>query len=268
VKSKVFLSTNELALRHRRGMLMNVVSKLTIDALKEERTESLEQYAVSLCAACKAYPPPFGMAWYGQKYRKVARDPMWLAQSLIANASKEGEGSQKLWELAGRTGKHEISEQIRRHAIDEARHARQYIAMLDIAFPNAADEELRLKLYSLSPGYTVKDQPPKMPSASEPDVLDELIQMNIGEIRTRIHQLLLRPVILAHCSPTGRDKLTRVLDSLLKDETRHIEYTARLIEQAIVQGNDDFVYQTMHKRLAEFNQITLEEVGELNFEGA
>jgi hypothetical protein len=97
--------------------------------------------------------------------------------------------------------------------------------------------------------------------------LDELIQMNIGEIRTRIHQLLLRPVIMIHCPPEGRAKLQRILDSLLGDETRHIEYTARLIEKAM-EASAGFVRHTMKQRLDEFNQITLEEVGELSFEGA
>ncbi len=246
---------------------MNIVSQLTIDALKDHGNESLEQYEASLSAACEAHSPAFGMAWYGKKYRQVAQDPMWLANSLIANAAKEGEGSQKLWELAGRTGECNTAEQIRRHAIDESRHASLYIAMLDIAFPGAVDEALRSKLYSLSPGYTLKDKPQQTSPSNEATVLDELIQMNLGEIRTRIHQLLLRPVILAYCPANRRERLARILDSLLRDETRHIEYTAQLIEQAIAKGAADFVYKTMHNRLAEFNQITLDEVGELRFEG-
>ncbi len=247
---------------------MNAVSELTIEALNKSGKESLEKYAGSLRAACELYPPPFGMAWYGEKYRQVACDPMWLANSLIANAAKEGEGSQKLWKLAGRTGDSSVVEKIRCHAIDESRHARLYIAMLNIAFPDAVEGELHSNLYDLSPGYTAKDSPKVMPPAPNASVLDELIQMNIGEIRTRIHQLLLRPVILAHCPLDGRGRLKRVLSSLLNDETRHIEYTARLIEQAAAQGSADFVYQTMRDRLAEFNQITLDEVGELNFDGA
>ncbi|WP_081431175.1 hypothetical protein [Moorena bouillonii] len=92
--------------------------------------------------------------------------------------------------------------------------------------------------------------------------------MNIGEIRTRIHQLLLRPMILAHCPKKNHARLTRILNSLLADETKHIEYTAQLIEDFIKKGYSDFVDQTMQKRLAEFNQITLTEVGESTFDGA
>jgi bacterioferritin (cytochrome b1) len=247
---------------------MNIVANLTLEALAEKSNKSLEGYADSLCAACEMNPPPYGMSWYGEKYRQVSCDPHWLANSLIANAAKEGEGSRKLWDLTSRTEAPEVADQIRHHAIDESRHARLYIEMLDMAFPAAIDDDFRSTLYALSPGYTIKDSPEPSLSSSEAIVLDELIQMNIGEIRTRIHQLLLRPMILAHCPQENCDRLKRILDSLLADETKHIEYTANLIEEFIDKGHSNFVYQTMQKRLAEFNQITLTEVGELTFDGA
>jgi hypothetical protein len=246
---------------------MNIVAELTLNALKQKGTDNFPFYGESLQNACKTAPPPFGMAWYGEKYRHVAQKPTWLAKSLIENAKKEAEGAKGLWTLAGRTQNSEIADQIRIHAIDEARHARLYIAMLNIAFPNAINLHYRESLYKLSPAYKTKDKLPNLPKASEASVLDELIQMNIGEIRTRINQLLLRPVILAYCVPTSRNRLQRILDSLLLDETRHIEYTARLIEQAQIEWAD-FIRQTMSNRLLEFNQITLQEVGELNFDGA
>lgn len=250
------------------GVPMNAVSELTIQALNERGANALEKYTISLQAACEAHPPPFGMAWYGDKYRQVSQDPTWLANSLVSNAAKEGEGSRKLWELAGRTGDLGVAEDIRQHAIDEARHARLYIAMIDIAFPDTIDEGFRIALNELSPGYTMRDHPKTQRPSAEAQVLDEIIQMNIGEIRTRIHQLLLRPVIHAHCPSESRNKLKRVLDSLLLDETRHIEYTARIIELAFARGSSDFINRTMSKRLEEFNQITLQEVGGLVFDGA
>jgi hypothetical protein len=247
---------------------MNIVSELTLEALKERGTESLNSYAAILRAVCKDNPPPFGMAWYGEKYRQLACNPIWLTHSLIENAAKEANGARGIWELAGRTDNQKIAEQVRIHAIDESRHARIYIAMLNIVFPYGVDESLSSTLYDMSPSYKVKDRPKNLSKATETNVLDELIQMNIGEIRTRINQLLLRPVILAHCPSNQRRRLTRVLDSLLLDETRHIEYTACLIEQAIAGDFADFVRQTMHSRLTEFNQITLDEVGVLSFDGA
>ncbi|AUX46377.1 hypothetical protein SOCE26_078980 [Sorangium cellulosum] len=246
---------------------MTTVAELTLAALEQHGTEPLPAYAATLRASCAEHVPPFGMAWYGDKYREVASDPAWLASSLIANAQKEGEGSRGLWQLAGRTSDADTSDQIRLHAIDESRHANMYLAMLDLVFPDAVGSDLQPALDELSPRYTKKYRPLRTESASVEHVLDELIQMNLGEIRTRIHQLLLRPMITAHCVGERREKLTGVLDSLILDETRHIEYTARLIERASVTGLADFVRRTMAARLREFNDITLVEVGEAQFVG-
>lgn len=240
---------------------MSVVVSLTLNALRARGSGPLKGYARSLGAACASFPPPFGMAWYGKRFRDLVIDPNWLALALVGNAEKEGEGSRLLWRLAGRTADPDVADQIRWHAIDESRHARMYIAMLETAFPGAIPDELRPSLKAFSPGYGLRDRPPVLPPAPAERVLDELIQMNLGEIRTRIHQLLLGPVIRVYCPPARRRRLARILDSLMDDETRHIEYTARLIERAIARGDGEFVYRTMARRLNQFNKITLAEVG-------
>lgn len=240
---------------------MSPVVGLTLRALKARGTGSLGAYSRALRAACDASAPAFGMAWYGDRYRELASDPRWLATSLIENAAKEGEGSRALWRLAGRIAGPEVAEQIRRHAVDESRHALVYIGMLETAFPGATADGVRRKLVRLSPRYRFKDSPPRSPAVSPLRLLDELIQMNIGEIRTRINQLLLAPMVTGVCPRSGRRRLARMLESLMADETRHIEYTARLIDRAIRSGAEAFVHRVMRRRLAEFDRMTVAEVG-------
>ncbi|MEA2666455.1 MAG: hypothetical protein QOI11_3399 [Candidatus Eremiobacteraeota bacterium] len=237
------------------------IPALTVDALRDAGVEPLARYERMLADACALAPPPYGMAWYGDRYREVASDPAWLAGSLVANAAKEGEGSRKLWSLAGRAADRDVAAQVRQHAIDESRHARFYIALLELAFPEAADEALLEQFRALSPGYGERDTPPA--SAPSPDALvhDEIVQMNIGEIRTRIHQLLLRPVLAVFCPQENRPRLQGVLDALLTDETRHIAYTARIIDRAAAGMHGPALGAVMNARLAEFNAITLREVG-------
>ncbi len=93
-----------------------------------------------------------------------------------------------------------------------------------------------------------------------------LIQMNIAEIRTRVHHLLQRPMLLAHCAPERRRRLARVLDALLLDETRHIAYTAALIEEFACSGEAELVKRLMQERLSDFNAITNEDLGRNVFE--
>jgi hypothetical protein len=246
---------------------MAFVAEDTIQALRAHGTETLPLYEAALRAACTVHPPPFGQAWYGERYRAVASDPVWLASSLVANAEKEAEGARKLWALAGRTPDTDVAEAIRRHAIDESRHALMYIAMCEIVFPEALAGEIAEHAKSLSPRYSYRDFPPNLVKALSELIVDNLIQMNIGEIRTRIHQLLMRPMIVAHCPEDRQDRLMWVLDSLLDDETRHVQYTARLIEKAAQNGRAESVKAMLAARLNDFNAITVAETGAAQFVG-
>lgn len=240
---------------------MNAVAQMTIDALRQQHDESLPRYEEALTEACQHHPPPFGAAWYGERYRRFAMEPQWMTRSLVANAFKEADGSRTLWKLAGSIADPNAARQVRDHAIDESRHAQIYVAMLHLAFPDAVDVETRNALDEISPGYTSHDAVEESSPKDWALVLDEIIQMNIGEIRTRIHQFLMRPVLHEWCPPESRDRLNRTLDSLLVDETRHICYTAKIIDEAAAHGQEDFVRRTMGRRVEDFNALTLKEVG-------
>jgi hypothetical protein len=247
---------------------MNIVARLTVEALGRLGGASRPHYLQALTTACRKSAPVFGTRRYGDIYRTVAINPYWMATSLMMNAQREGEGAGQLWDLAVSTPHEGIAVQVRQHAIDESRHSRAYIALLDLAFPGAVNEEFHAELTTLSPGYnrqSPRDPRPESPFA-HPITVDDLIQMNIAEIRTLMHQRLQRPVLLAHCAPERRERLTRILDVLAADETRHIAYTANLIENFARTGGAQEMTRLMHERLRDFNAITLEDLGRNVFE--
>ena len=247
---------------------MNIVAELTIHALRAHHGDDWPHYRHALVAACKKAPPPFGTKRYGDIYRDAAVDPYWMAVSLITNAHREGEGAGQLWDLAVCTPDARLAGHIEQHAIDESGHARAYIAMLDLTFPDAVDTEFRAQLATLSPGYT-RQSPRRAHDGSpyaRPVTLDDLIQMNIAEIRTRVHHLLQRPMLLGYCAPERRERLERFLDVLLADETRHIAYTAALIDEFARAGEAESVNRLMQERVSDFNAITLNDLGRHVFE--
>ena len=245
------------------GHVMNIVAGMTIEALRDYGVPELPTYYRALAAACTACPPPFGRNEYGDLYRSSAIDPDWVALSLLTAAQSEGEGARHLWDMAACTPDAEIARQMKQHAIDEARHSRGYVTLLGLIFPEAVDEELRTRLRILSPGYTKSS--PLVPKAGSPyaypATVDELIQMNIAEIRTRIYQLLQRPVLLdQYCKADRRPSVRQILDWLLVDETRHIAYTARLIERAAQASGSEQVMGLMRERVEDFNELTEQEI--------
>jgi Mg/Co/Ni transporter MgtE len=102
------------------------------------------------------------------------------------------------------------------------------------------------------------DEPPEGEPVSQEAMLDEIIQMNIGEIRTLINQMLMRPVVAAVTDDANRDKAVRLLDSLGDDEARHISYTADIIDEI---GDRAMSVHYMTLRQREFNGITTSELG-------
>jgi hypothetical protein len=237
-----------------------VVPDTALRALQQFGIDGLDEYGRALRAACAASPPPFGLGWYGERYRYFATDPSWFANSLIANSAKEGEGSRSLWHLSSRIEDEQVADLVRKHAVDESRHARFYISLLKLAFPELLEEIKTQQLMSLSPGYTIRDRPEPSGPSSDEQVLDELIQMNIGEVRTLIHQMLMGPVIVLHSPPNCRRRMQALMNGLGRDERIHIGYTAKLIDAA-AKKNPRLVHGLMERRVRDFNELTLTEIG-------
>jgi len=247
-----------------RGAVVNIAGGLTLEALRPHGVAAWPHYRDALVTACRKAPPPFGTKGYGKIYRDVAKDPDWMANSLIQNAQGEGEGSGHLWDLAASTPDPRIAAQVKAHAIDESRHSKAYVAMLDLAFPDLIDNnELHAQLASLSPGYSQRSplEAHKGSAYASAITLDDLIQMNIAEIRTLVHHILQRPMLLGYCAPERRHRLTLLHDRLRLDEVRHIAYTAALIEEFAQRGEAGAVKRLMQERMSDFNAITNEDLG-------
>lgn len=224
------------------------------------------RYLQALDDAILVEPPPFATEKYLDIYRTASSDGQWLAISLITNAEREGDGAKRLWSLAACADDAEECRQLKAHAIDESRHSMGYLALLDLTFPSAVTPEFRAELKQLSPGYTRSQQPVAVadsPYARVPSV-DDYIQMNIAEIRTTIHHIMQRTAIAAHCPAENWPRIIRMMDSLLRDELKHVSYTAVLIEEKAKRSNE--LRTLFQKRLRDFNRITDHELENAKFD--
>ena len=211
--------------------------------------------------------PPFAKPSYADLYKSASADPTWMAVSLITNAEREGDGATRLWSLAAFSPDHEERNQLKVHAVDESRHSLIYLGLLDLAFPKSTEATFRKELTRLSPHYTMQMQPCALEGSpyAKPITIDDLIQMNVAEIRTTIHHLMQRPALAAHSTAETVVTMRPILDSLLRDELKHIAYTARLIEGRAAHYERPLA-ELFRSRLHDFNQITNEELGEHVFD--
>src|SRR5439155_9625153 len=84
-------------------------------------------YFAALNRALLDEPPPFITDVYSQIYRNASAEGQWMLVSLMTNAEHEGEAAKRLWSLAANAVDRNEGELLKRHAVDESRHALAYL---------------------------------------------------------------------------------------------------------------------------------------------
>ncbi|TYC53906.1 hypothetical protein FMN50_13700 [Rhodobacterales bacterium] len=245
-----------------------VIAAARLSVSESSDTKDCPTYMSALEYALAAAPPPYDTREYDDLFRISSEDATWMAVSLITNAEREGDGAKRLWSLAA-CSRHDTEQHLlKTHAVDESRHALYYLRLLDIAFPGITDPAFRVKLQALSPRFGMEQDlfPVEGSPYAKVPTIDDFIQMNIAEIRTTIHHLMQRKALRKHCDDVAFGRIEPLLDALLRDELRHVGYTADLIENFARQMVTGELQKLMTRRISDFNQITHDELGNAVFD--
>jgi len=237
---------------------MQYTNELLI-ALRQFSDDDLPHFTNCVRGAFELVDPVFNRERYGEFFFHCAgRVPGWISRVVMANADAESHGSEKLfWLWRGSSANAKISKDVLIHARDESRHSRLFVSLVEDAFPGSFPSDLlhakREELFRI----TAESLTQKRFTLPEEELMDHLVQMNMGEIRTRSHMLLLSPVIYAFTPAEAKEHVRRVLEGLVTDEIRHISYTARFIEAWCACGDENRVRTLYSRRLSDFHRLTV-----------
>jgi hypothetical protein len=95
---------------------------------------------------------------------------------------------------------------------------------------------------------------------SSGDSLSEMVGIHLTEIRALVLQYLLRPVIEVYAPAGSQKRIAMFCASLIRDEARHIDYTARIFETLAQQGHADQLAALFDTRVRDFNDLTMVEL--------
>ena len=183
--------------------------------------------------------------------------PGWLARVVLANAVAESDGSLKLLHLwEGVDYNESVEGHVLAHARDESRHSRIFLRLAKAAFPRHVHDNEVGHLDSTLPDVRRGDLT-KGERIDEGQLIDHLVQMNIGEIRTRLHMHLFAPAIFAFAPAAAKPTVEKVITSRVRDEIRHIGYTARLLERWAASGERERIAELFRRRLHDFHVFTV-----------
>lgn len=230
-----------------------------LSQLKTYSNDDLTQFTTIFKSSFEDICPIFTKPKYVDFFWHCATTvPGWIAEVVLANADAESEGSKKLVDLwKSTTVNKDIEDAILFHAKDESRHSHLFVKLVSIAFPELnAEGELSVIKDGLTKIHT-RDLVKDTSSISDYELLDHLIQMNMGEVRTLIHMHFLGPVIFALTPPESKDKVHNILQGLAHDEVIHIGYTSKLIEDWCNDRNYTAAKQLYHSRLMDFHKLTI-----------
>lgn len=239
-------------------MIVSEYAEQVLADLRAFADDDLPNYSDCLRKAFSDTEPVFVRSRYGEFFWHCATTvPGWLAKVVLANADAESGGSAKLLKLwKGIHSNSRVSNEVLAHAKDEAGHSRLFVTLARSAFPlhvSARTAAAKKKTLTHVQARIEKS----VVAFDEGHVVDHLVQMNIGEIRTRAHMHLIGPAVFNSATARKQPWVEKTLQRLGGDEVRHIGYTARLMEEWCREGYKNRIDMLYRLRLREFHSITV-----------
>ncbi|WP_035792325.1 hypothetical protein [Kitasatospora mediocidica] len=232
-----------------------------LNVVREYTDHELPHYTDALTAAFQDVQPVFARPRYAEFFWHCATTvPGYAARVTLANGPAESEGSEKLFTLWQGVHHDDVAaEQVLQHARDESAHSRLFVRLTETAFPAFLPPGAGTRLAATMPDIRTRPLDKTSVSVPHEHLIDHLVQMNIGEIRTRLHMHLFAPIIFGFTPTQEKPTSRRILESLVKDEVRHIGYTALLMEQWATDGAGERIRALYQNRLHIFNELTVEQ---------
>ncbi len=241
------------------------VGDLAIASLRIGAISERPHYEQVLHNALLSSPPPYEKRWFGNEFRRLGRDPSWLAGLLVSDANMEGYSARRLWQYAVAIEDKSLSSGMLSHAQDEAKHSRMFGRMLLDTFPQLRSDQVAAQLLSYVPRLHESSTDPKDYWSATPtfeEILNTMIMVNLYEVKALVLGKLLSPVVLAHAPEKNRRRIAKMLEVILADESRHIRYSADFIERVCCNGHKKFVQTAIVEFQSMLNKLTESEIEE------
>ncbi len=223
---------------------MSILCDLVVQWCTTNNKATPSVYLDLLEAASKKSSPSFVTFEYGERFREITSNRHHFAIQQINSAVEEASGAERLLYLIGELPQNDLGleKKFRKHAEEEIFHHSLFIEIFDNVFSDVKiSETLRAQVESCLPSF--EECTSSNVKVTQKRILEEVVQINIGEIRNLVQLKLSVPMVISHCwNESYMDRCKEIMDRLIHDEGGHIYYTAILIERLIDAGfRDDIV---------------------------
>lgn len=226
---------------------MSILCDLVVHWCTTNNKETPSSYLTLLESASERAEPSFVTFEYGERFREITSNRQHFAIQQVNSAVEEASGAERLINLIGELPQNDLglAVKFRKHAEEEIFHHGLFVELFDnVFFDIKIDEELRNQVLNCVPAFEVEND--SNVKVTQKRILEEVVQINIGEIRNLVQLKLSKPIVIAHCwDESYLSRCEEIMDRLIHDEGGHIYYTAILIERLIDAGFQDEIIALM-----------------------
>jgi hypothetical protein len=235
-------------------MTISFTHTIVSEALSRTHEQSCAAYMDALADGLRNVEPNFATDAYRKAFRERATDRDWFSSLLASNLYMEGYSAGRLKQYSGVVTDDLLRRDLSRHAVDEARHSRQFHELLFLTFPHLDTVALRLEAEENVVNLdTVTPCPPDYPAPSAEEVLHSLILLNLFEIKALFLGNFLKPFVEAHAPAAHKDEARTIISTIAADECHHIAYTARHLTALVRSHGRDEVAELISGFIEQMN---------------
>jgi len=227
------------------------------EGLRTQSSSLPRHYMDLLEHACEDHPPCFGMQVFGDRFRELALNRAHFAVQQLNSAVEECFGARRLLELISELpdNKFSLGDLFLLHAKEEVHHSHLLIDLLELVFPDVTANDELVEQIRLAKPEIDSETDRKKSCVSLEEVLTEIVQINIGELRNLIQLRLAKPLLISHCSiRENQAEVARIMDTLISDECRHVHYTAVLVNKYHKAGHANQLSLLMDRAIVLFDE--------------
>lgn len=230
------------------------VMELLREALKP--WPAVTDYEAVLAEALAKEPAYYGREAYIRGFQKAATDAAWFARYLVSNADMEGYSGRQLWHYAQSVEDSALRREMQRHARDELRHSKIFGQLLCLIFPHLDTASVRRRLEAFAPSVETLPKANKATRRGQEELVMTMALANLHELKALILERLLEPILLAYSPGSVAAKVQSLAATLIRDELRHIHYTAEFLDKCLRTEEAEFVREALFDFHRTLNSVT------------
>jgi hypothetical protein len=223
-----------------------------------------QRFLAALSDALEEQLLPFATEVYADLFRRQADSGEWMATFLLTRLQRKASDARRLRRLGAGPAERALLDHL---AVLDSDHARDALALFELAFPDALDRASRSALAAMCPAYPPdagRGEPAARPEASL-RVPDDLLDLFLDRLRGAVHGLLLAERLPRSAPRDSRPSIEGVLREAISRDLAAAGRLASAVELADDPSGEGGLARRLAGRMHRFERLSVDDPLEFQY---